>query len=555
MKTNRKQHAKPAGCWLAYGLAFFLGSTSAIFAQSNLPENPLRTAEADGQNLAGSQARLAERYDRLELLAARLAELSRATQPRRARLLRELVAKSREQDIAGRFEIIVRSLRQANLSTASDRQTEIQVELQKLLDLLLQEDRDRQIESQRKRIGKYLAELKKLIRLQRGIKARTDGGDQTKPLTEDQKRLAKATDKLREQIEATEGSPKSASAPSNAAGESDGKPDGQPSQENPKDDSPKQPDKGSPEQSDQGQPSQGGTPGQPSKSSGQGQPGSGQPSESESESPSQRATQRLQKAQQRMQEALKQLEKTQREGAVKQQEKALRELQQAKAELERILRQLREEELERMLVLLEARFRKMLNAQIEVYEQTQKLDASQAQAPTHEVEIASGRLSRKEGQIVRDADRALILLREDGTSVAFPEALEQAREDMQAVVGRLGEVKLGMLTQGLEEDIIMALEETLAALQKALKNIRQQRARQQSAGGPPGEQSLVDQLAELRMIRALQARVNRRTQRYSKLIEGGQALKAELLEALNRLSLRQERIFQATHDLHTGQNQ
>ena len=37
-------------------------------------------------------------------------------------------------------------------------------------------------------------------------------------------------------------------------------------------------------------------------------------------------------------------------------------------------------------------------------------------------------------------------------------------------------------------------------------------------------------LAELRMIRALQMRVNTRTARYSKLIEGEQADNAELIE-------------------------
>jgi hypothetical protein len=90
-----------------------------------------------------------------------------------------------------------------------------------------------------------------------------------------------------------------------------------------------------------------------------------------------------------------------------------------------------------MLVLLEARFRKMLDEQVEVYEETRKLDAASDAAPEHEIEIASGRLSRREKLIVREADRALVLLREDGSSVAFPEAVEQARDDMQQVADRL----------------------------------------------------------------------------------------------------------------------
>jgi hypothetical protein len=260
-----------------------------------------------------------------------------------------------------------------------------------------------------------------------------------------------------------------------------------------------------------------------------------------------------------MQAAGKKLEEAERAGAVEQQEQALRELEQAKAELERILRQLREEELERTLVMLEARFRKMLEMQIEVLEETVRLDrrqaaASAASTDAHEVEIASARLSRKERQIVLEADRAMMLLREDGSSVAFPETLDQAREDMQTVANRLGEIRLGTLTQGLEKDIIAALEESLAALQQALNQMRSSQGKPQAGAGSE-DQALVDQLAELRMIRSLQQRVNRRTERYGKLIAGEQATKEEIVTALDQLALREERIYQATHDLHTKKNQ
>jgi hypothetical protein len=120
----------------------------------------------------------------------------------------------------------------------------------------------------------------------------------------------------------------------------------------------------------------------------------------------------------------------------------------------------------------------------------------------------------------------------------------------------LRETKVDLMTQGLEEDVIAALEETLAALQQALKDLREQKGGQpqQGGGGEPGEKPLVDQLAELRMIRSLQVRVNRRTQQYGAMIEGEQALEAELLEALDNLSLRQQKIFQATRELNTKEN-
>jgi membrane-associated HD superfamily phosphohydrolase len=233
-----------------------------------------------------------------------------------------------------------------------------------------------------------------------------------------------------------------------------------------------------------------------------------------------------------------------------------RELEQAKAELEKILRQLREEEMERMLVLLEARLRKMLEAQNEVYDETIRLEESAGRVPVHELEIAAASLGRKEDQIVGEADRALVLMQEDGSSVAFPEALQQARTDMRTVANRLRRVKTDEVTQALEEDIIATLEETLAALQKALQELREQKAsQQQQQQGSPGEQPLVDQLAELRMIRALQIRVNRRTEFYDGLIEGNHTAELELLEALRELAQRQERIFEATRDLHQGTNQ
>ena len=255
-----------------------------------------------------------------------------------------------------------------------------------------------------------------------------------------------------------------------------------------------------------------------------------------------------------MKEAEEKLKEAQREGAVEKQEEALRELELAKAELEEILRQLREEEIMRMLAMLEARFREMLELQIQVYEGTKRLDTVPKDQRSHNHEIDARRLSVKETDIVMKADQALLLLREEGTAVAFPEAVEQVREDMQQVVHRLAQAKVGEITQSIEEDIIAALEEMIEALKKAQEDMEN---RPPPPPGPPGPQQdppLIDLLAEVKMIRALQMRINRRTERYSKLIEGEQALKAELVEALQRLAEREARIHRVTRDLEMGRN-
>jgi hypothetical protein len=213
--------------------------------------------------------------------------------------------------------------------------------------------------------------------------------------------------------------------------------------------------------------------------------------------------------------------------------------------------------MERTLALLEVRFRRMLEMQLAVYEGTQRLDRAGAEARDHDDEIEAGRLSRQEEVIVREADKALEILLDEGTSVAFPEAVMQMRGDMQDVAGRLAKFDVGELTQGIEEDIIEQLEETIEALQQALEDLERNRTPpgQSPPPGEPQDPPLVDMIEEVKMIRALQMRINRRTQRYAEMIDGSIAGEPEMIEALRRLAERQERVFKATRDLHLGKNQ
>jgi hypothetical protein len=77
---------------------------------------------------------------------------------------------------------------------------------------------------------------------------------------------------------------------------------------------------------------------------------------------------------------------------------------------------------------------------------------------------------------------------------------------------------------------------------------------QQAPAGEPTEPPLIHKLAELKMIRSLQVRIYKRTQRYGEMIEGEQADSADLLEALESLAERQQRVYQATADLEQGRN-
>ena len=71
---------------------------------------------------------------------------------------------------------------------------------------------------------------------------------------------------------------------------------------------------------------------------------------------------------------------------------------------------------------------------------------------------------------------------------------------------------------------------------------------------------LVDKIAELKMIRSLQLRINGRTKRYARLLDDmedptGQATQPDLVEVLKGLGEKQLRIHAITRDIVLGKNQ
>ena len=521
-------------------------------------------AEIDASvSLTDRQSRLADKYRELEEMLFRLEEFERSTNPGRAKLLREALSHGRESGIQLQMDALVRRLGDEQYKLALDGQSQVKTDLKALLELLQKEDRARRNASEQARIKEYIRELDRLIRKERSIQGRTEGGSAAKGLAEEQgdlsERAGDLADKIRENEE--EGQSAEGSEPSEP---SEGQPqEGQPSEGEPSEGQPGEgePSEGQPQegQPNEGQPSEG----QPQQGQPQeGQPQQGQPQQGDSSQQQQEqnpARQRIEEAQQKMREAQEQLEKAQRENAVDKQEEARRLLEQAKAELEEILRQLREEEIERTLALLEARFRKMLKMQESVYDNTISLDKSNISGDDPTVPARAAKLSFEQKKIVVEADKALTLLKEEGSSAAFPEVVSQIRDDMQQVTDRLAEVQTGAITQGIEEDIIALLNEMIEALQQAQKDQEQRQQEGQPQEGQPQDPGLVDMIAELKMIKAMQLRVNSRTTRYAELLENpedliGQALAAELQEAIVKLGERELDCQRITRDIVLGKN-
>ncbi len=520
--------------------------------QEEPAEEPAAPPKAGANGvLVTEQQRIADQFKHLEEVLLRMAEVSAGADPRRAALLRQAVAQSKQRLIGVQFETLISLLNKDQLSRAVENQDQVDQDLRGLLELLLSEDRSRRIESEKARLREYLKRVEGLLKQQKSLQGRTTGGEDLKKLAKPQGELAQQAGGLAETIKSNEEKDKSRGEKSDKkaaaeAKQSKGAGDAKESKQSGEGKESKE----SKESRDSKGPEKSGAPQGKAESP---SPQEEQPSSAQKQ-PENPTQQRLEAAEKRMREAQEKLEQAQREGAAEKQEEAIRELEQAKAALEQILRQLREEEIGRTLTLLEARCRKMLQMQREVYEGTVRLDKVPEAERSHSQDIEAGRLSSKESEIVLEADKALTLMRDDGTAVAFLEAAGQMREDMQQVVERLAQSKVDRMTQGIEEDILAALEDMIGALVKAQKDLEDKKQQQPSMQGEMRDPPLVDLLSELKMIRALQMRVNSRTERYSKMIDGEQATATEMLEALKRLAERQERIYRVTHELGRGAN-
>ena len=601
--------------WLAVGV------TGSMIAQEPGPndEGPARPPTA--AELSERQSRIAENYRLLEQKLFDLHEFERDQNPDRSELLRRAFEQSQQKLTGKNLETISRMLSESRLKPAEDNQSLALEDLRALLTLLESEDRDKRLRDKEKRIREYIEEVDRLLNVQRGLRSQTENGVDPKRVERSEENLADRTGELEQRIgeaegngqegEPSEGQPSegepaegqpsegepsegqpSEGQPSEgqpAEGEpSEGEPsEGQPSEGQPSEGQPAEgkPSEGQPSEGEpaEGQPSEGepseGEPseGQPSEgqpSEGQpseGQPAEGQPAEgqpsggappSPPQAPPDPVRDRLKAAEEKMREAQLKLEQAERDASVEAMRQAEAELAQARKELEEILRQLREEEVGRTLAMLEGRFREMLEAQIRIYESTKRLDRTVAEQRQGEFLIQAAKLAVQQRGLAVEADRALTLLLDEGSSVAFPEVVEQVRDDMLQVSTRLDGGNPGRVTQEIEEDIIDSLDYLIEALVQAQQELEQQKQQPPppSQMPPPGEQPLVDQIAELKMVRGLQERINKRHQRYSRLLDDpddpvGATDDPEIREALLKLGERQADLQRITRDIVQGRAQ
>lgn len=259
-------------------------------------------------------------------------------------------------------------------------------------------------------------------------------------------------------------------------------------------------------------------------------------------------------------DASKKIEDDKRADAGKSQDKAIEELQKAIQELEKRLKQLREEEIKKLLANVEARCQRMLAMQIEVYENTKKIDGDRLKNGG-EMDTAqrqrSGQQSDKENEIVAEAERCLKLLESEGSAVAFAKVLEEVKQDMIAVSRRLNSAVVDKDTQAIEENIIAMLKEMVEALKKQQQSMNQPPKPPGEGGQPPKppNQKLIDLIAELKLIRSLQSQVNMRTKMYGDKEKAEQSKDPNVQLELRQLSARQQKLQEMIEKIAGGENE
>ena len=136
---------------------------------------------------------------------------------------------------------------------------------------------------------------------------------------------------------------------------------------------------------------------------------------------------------------------------------------------------------------------------------------------------------------------------------------EQVREDMKHVHRRLKNTDVGDVTVVIEQDIIETLREMIKALEKAKKDLDDKKNPPKpppdAPPPPPQDQKLLDKIAELKMLKSMQLRVNSRTELYGKRYDGEQAVTDDIRAELRELAGRQERIYEVANKLAKGDNQ
>ncbi len=229
------------------------------------------------------------------------------------------------------------------------------------------------------------------------------------------------------------------------------------------------------------------------------------------------------------------------------QKKTLEQLRKAQEELNEEIAQLERRIKAEKLASVEERLAKILEEQKACNIQTRKTYSRRNQktsAYDRQAKQTLGELSKTEGSLAEEVQSVRNMLKKEGSTVVFPEVLREVQEDLAAVQKQLAQFEPGPLVQTTQEDIVRTLEELISAVRKELSkgHGRAMSGGGQGQGQGSGKAPLVPPVAELRMLRLQQLRVNAGTRRAQRMVESKQITQEAADAQYRKLSERQKRV-------------
>ncbi len=259
--------------------------------------------------------------------------------------------------------------------------------------------------------------------------------------------------------------------------------------------------------------------------------------------------QQMEQAQQAQNQAAEKMEDSNTQEAQQQQQQAEQKMKEALEEIEDRLSQLREETNEEKLARLEARFQEMLNRQREASALTVEIEDKRANLGIihHRDQLLILRLATEETEIRELAQQAYDVLLEDGTSVVFPEVVQDIRVDLESASKLLQEDKTDQYTQLVQKEIETGIADLLDALKEARKK-KNGGGGAGGQGGQGGKTPLLKQSAELKILRMRQRRLNRRTSKLEK-IKKRPGMDEKIDDEIRDAAVMQEKILEMTENI------
>ncbi|MFQ5732972.1 MAG: hypothetical protein ACE5KM_13610, partial [Planctomycetaceae bacterium] len=182
---------------LAVGLAM------PLFGQPKVSKTAKDEAAAKAAAVRKKQEDIKNRYKKFEAALLTMATYLQKTNPHKADLIRQALAKSQTERIENRMGKIVAMLNKEEFSDAVEAQGELVGRLQGIYDLLQRESILDRTREEIKRIKKLLAELKVLKNKEKNLRFKTERGQgDPEQLAAIQAAIAKKTKELLQKIDA-----------------------------------------------------------------------------------------------------------------------------------------------------------------------------------------------------------------------------------------------------------------------------------------------------------------------------------------------------------------